>query len=559
MDGAHSEASAPAAEGTGSEPARPPRWRAALNAVSPGLAGLLLFTGGAGMLVSAATPQLADRLHLVSQFAPLALIELSHFAGSILATLMLFLAYGLWRRLKAARRAAIALCFAAAPLSLLKGFVWEEAAALVVLGGLLLITREAYYRRSRLLDIRPGGWWITGAVAAIALAAVLGFSAYEHVPYSDELWWTFLIDGDVSRFLRALTGAALVTGVILLWRYAGASHPSKTEHDEETRALAILEGGGRLPPEAWLATTGDKHFLFSASGRSMLMYSPSGDAWIAMGGPAGLQEERRELIWRFREAADIANAWPAFYSVGRDLLPDLLDAGLVLQKVGETAIVPLTSFSMEGSVRAKLRTARAKARREGLTFSMERLAPGSQMARELNAVSDAWLAQHKGAEKRFSLGRFNEAYLARQPIAVMRSAGRIEAFVNLWPGGPGGDIAVDLMRSRPDAPKGVMDALFVELLLWAKAEGYARCDLGMAPLAGLEDRRLAPWLSRVGGFIYRHGGSFYGFEGLRTFKDKFHPVWEPRYLAAPGAWRLSAALGRTALLTTGGLIGMLRG
>ena len=112
------------------------------------------------------------------------------------------------------------------------------------------------------------------------------------------------------------------------------------------------------------------------------------------------------------------------------------------------------------------------------------------------------------------------------------------------------------MRSKPDIPKQAMEVLFTELILWAKGEGYRIFDLGMAPLAGLENRRLAPFLSRVGAFIYRHGGSFYGFGGLREFKKKFDPVWEPRYLAAP-TFRLSAALGRTALLTTGGLRKML--
>ncbi len=31
-----------------------------------------------------------------------------------------------------------------------------------------------------------------------------------------------------------------------------------------------------------------------------------------------------------------------------------------------------------------------------------------------------------------------------------------------------------------------------------------------------------------------HGGAVYDFQGLRRFKNKFAPHWEPRYLAATG-------------------------
>jgi lysylphosphatidylglycerol synthetase-like protein (DUF2156 family) len=453
----------------------------------------------------------------------------------------------------------MALCLVAAPLSLLKGFVWEEAAFLLFVAVLLAVTKPAYYRQSRLSSIQPGGWWIAAALAAVGVAAWVGFTSYEHIPYRDDLWWTFLIDGDVSRFLRALTGAAIVAILVLALRYAGSMRPAATSPQDEARAEAVLGKRSRLSPDAWLATTGDKTFLFGASGQSLVMYAPHGDAWIAMGGPVGPVEERRDMIWRFREAADVANAWPAFYSVGPELLPDLLDAGLVLQKVGETAIVDLGTFNLEGAPRAKLRQARTKGQRDGFVFAVERMTPGSDLARELREVSDAWLKHHQGSEKGFSLGRFDERYLSLFPIGVLRREGRIEAFANIWPGGAGGDVAIDLMRARPGLPRGAMEALFVELMLWAKAEGYRGFDLGMAPLAGLENRRLAPWLSRVGALIYRHGGSFYGFEGLREFKDKFDPRWEPRYLAAPSGWRLSAALGRVALLTAGGIKGMLRG
>lgn len=525
--------------------------------LAPPVAAAALFLGGAVMLLSTATPQLAGRLQIVSEFAPLAAIELSHFLESLVATLLIFLSLGIWRRLNEARRAAMALCVAAAPLSLFKGGLWEESVFLLLLALLLWRTKSAYYRRSKLSAVRPGAWWLAAAATAIGVAIWAGFAAYEQVPYSSDLWWTFLVDGDVSRFLRAITGIALLVMVLSVWRLAGALHPEHAGEAEVGRALAIVASAARRSPEAWLAATGDKSFLFNAAGDGFVMYAPSGDAWIAMGPPVGAGS--RDLIWTFREEADVANAWPAFYALPPGVLPDMLDAGYVAQKVGETALVDLASFSLEGAARAKLRNARSRASREGLVFSLERVEANSPVMAEMGAVSAAWLAGHKGAEKRFSLGRFDAAYLAPFPIGLFRKDGRVAAFVSLWPGEAGGDIAVDLMRAHPDAPRITMEALFVEVMLWAKAEGFSRFDLGMAPLAGLEDRRFAPLLSRIGALVYRHAGLIYGFDGLRAFKDKFDPVWEGRYLAAPGAWRLSAALWRTALLTSGGLRGILKG
>ena len=77
----------------------------------------------------------------------------------------------------------------------------------------------------------------------------------------------------------------------------------------------------------------------------------------------------------------------------------------------------------------------------------------------------------------------------------------------------------------------------------AGAQGYRWFNLGMAPLSGLEAHPLAPAWHRVGNFIFRHGEHFYNFEGLRRYKAKFDPAWEPRYLVARGGHRPAARAG----------------
>ena len=98
-----------------------------------------------------------------------------------------------------------------------------------------------------------------------------------------------------------------------------------------------------------------------------------------------------------------------------------------------------------------------------------------------------------------------------------------------------------------------MDYLFVELLLWAQAAGYRWLNIGMSPLAGLEKHPLAPAWHRVGNFVFRYGEHFYNFEGLRRYKMKFNPTWDPKYLVAPGGMALPRILLDVSVLIAGGV------
>ncbi len=170
----------------------------------------------------------------------------------------------------------------------------------------------------------------------------------------------------------------------------------------------------------------------------------------------------------------------------------------------------------------------------------------------LREISDDWLARKATHEKGFSMGRFDEGYLRHFDCAVVRVGERIVAFANLWTAPSAGEISVDLMRYHQHAPPGTMDFLFVDLMLWGRQHGFAWFDLGMAPLAGLDRHPLAPLWHKVGNLVYRHSEGLYGFEGLHAYKDKFDPVWEPRYLAAPNGWQSAQALVDATVLIAGG-------
>jgi phosphatidylglycerol lysyltransferase len=246
-------------------------------------------------------------------------------------------------------------------------------------------------------------------------------------------------------------------------------------------------------------------------------------------------------------------ATPVFYQVTPEGLALYVDLGLTLSKLGEEARVPLEAFSLEGPERADLRQSHRRASRDGALFEVVPHTHVGAILPQLRRVSDAWLAEKNTAEKGFSLGYFDERYLKNFDCAVVRRGDEIVAFANIWRAGANVELSVDLMRYLEDAPKGVIDFLLIECMLWGKVQNYRWFNLGMAPLSGFEEHVLAPAWHKLGRLVQRYGENFYHFEGLRKYKDKFLPVWRPRYLAAPAGLAMAGALLDVTVLISGGV------
>jgi phosphatidylglycerol lysyltransferase len=282
------------------------------------------------------------------------------------------------------------------------------------------------------------------------------------------------------------------------------------------------------------------------------MYGVQGRTWVALGDPVGPEDRIGPLLRLFLDRCSDFGGVPVFYQVPPQRLHHYADVGMTLVKIGEEAKVDLQAFSLQGGHAAKFRKVIRRLERDGAIFRVVAPADVPSVIAELREVSDEWLGVKVGAEKGFSLGHFDESYLSRLPVAVLEQHGRILAFANLWLGADGGEMSIDLMRHRTDVPNGVMEALFVHLILWGQANRYRWFVLGMAPLAGVVPSPVRSLWNRVGGFVYEHGESLYGFQGLRAYKEKFDPVWEPRYLAWAGSWQLPRVLADISALVAGG-------
>jgi phosphatidylglycerol lysyltransferase len=529
------------------------RW---VSPMVPQVFAFAAFIGGAILLFSGTTPVVEPRIVFLKKLIPLPFLELSHFIGSVAGMGLLLLGRGLQRRLDVAYHLTIGLLVAGIVASMAKGFDYEEAVVLFLILVAIWPTRRHFYRKASLFSQPFNAGWIAAIFIILGGSVWLGFYSYRHVEYADSLWWRFAFSSDASRFLRATVGVVVLGLFFAVARLLRPAAPQPTESGRQQLEKAYPIVRNSVEGSAHLALLGDKRFLFSPQGDAFIMHAVEGRSWIAMGDPVGPDLRWADLIWKFRELSDRYGGRTVFYEVGQECLHLYLDLGLSLLKLGEEARVPLPAFSLEGGARKGLRYTKRKFEKEGYRFEV--MSPESVAAHldELKNISDAWLTEKSTREKGFSLGFFQSDYIRRCSVALVIRNERIEAFANLWAGAQLEELSLDLMRYLPEVAEGVMEYLFVCLMLWGKAQGYRWFNLGMAPFSGLENRALAPLWNRLGAFVFRHGEHFYNFKGLRQYKEKFDPEWRPKYLASPGGLALPQIFANLATLISGGVKGV---
>ena len=529
-----------------------------IAAVVPRLLAIITFLAGALLLISGATPAAVARMRWLDAWIPLPIVEVSHFVGSIAGVMLLILARGVERRLDAAYHLTIALLAATIVLSLLRALDIEQALVLALMLAMFIPSRKYFYRKSSLVEERFSTSWIAAIVLVTLGSIALGLVSYANVHISTAAFARFATRAQAARFLRTSAGvlvALIALAVLRLLRTARIPVPKPTQTDvNDARVIAA----SYRQAAAQLAFLGDKSLFFNAKRSGFIMYGVNGRSWVALGDPVSSPEDAKDLIGDFIQHVDQNGGWAVFYKVAPALLYLYLDYGLNVVKLGEEARVPLPDFSLDGSARKNLRRVWRKMVDDGYTFQMLQPSDVALVLPELRAVSDEWVTHKKAREKAFSLGAFSESYVSRYPVGVARKNGRIVAFSNAWVAGQKAEVEADLMRYTADAPPGIMRYILIEMMLWARDNGFEWFNLGMASLSGLSVHRGAPIWNQIAVAMRGYGERFYNFQGIREFKEWFHPEWDPLFLVSPGGAARPVILANIASLISGDLQGVIK-
>jgi len=243
----------------------------------------------------------------------------THFAASVVGSLLLVAAYGLVRRLEIAWWSAHFLLLLAAAIAGARGESWWLTGAFLLVILLLATSRGAFYRHARLTTESLSDDTVLSLGAAVICALTLATVAYGR-RYADLSWWGVVLSQDAPASLRFTVGLA---GVLLLVAAVRLLRPARLRplpYDEAMRAR-LLEFGAAAPGKADGAVLGE-------AGRAGFAFVKRGNIWLGLGDPAGDERDRVSAIWRFRDLCERARADPAFWNVGSDLLRVYGDVGL---------------------------------------------------------------------------------------------------------------------------------------------------------------------------------------------------------------------------------------
>ncbi len=494
---------------TGKSSKRLPRLR-----VEPVIAAAAALVGVIS-LVSALTPELADRARIVRSILPPGFPELARVLALAFGLGLLLLSRSLARGRQRAWTLALIAVIGVAIAHLAKGLDFEESIISLLLVVALLHYRSHFDAPGDPAARRP----VAGTLLAVVAMACLGFVLGAH-GVSDRV-------GDLISACVVL----LALYSLVLWLGPLPEQVSQSL-EERRRARELVESFGS-DSLAFFTLRRDKSFFFSSSGNAFLAYRLVGSSALISGDPVGKESEFASLISDFVERSRDKGWRVAVVGAGSERLSLYREQGFArVIKIGDEAVVRPALFSLEGRSMRKVRqSSRKVAERDGIEFRIVRAKDADEDLRlRLEQISSAWLAGRR--ERGFSMA-MDDLFAAGGVFALALDCGDDPiAFLHLVPSPAGGGYSLSSQRRLPGSPGGISEFLIVEALAWAREAGVPELSLNFCAFRSLlhidgQDERLLRRLAR--GTLLRLDVIFQ-IERLRTFSHKFRPQWRPRYV-----------------------------
>lgn len=387
----------------------------------------LVFISGAIIVLSNIAPQYLLKIKLLKEILGKQVLGLSIGMSVVLGFLIMLAALMLKYRAKSIYKASMVLFILGIILSLTKGINPYELVFLIIVAYLLYLSKRMFYRDSFVVSCKN-----TLIDSGILIAS---FSIYFFIliTFGTHLKYVGIVRKMPYKmaYKFGFIAFALVTVIYVAIYFLNIRRkiPVKTFDQCSEYIEKIIEEykGDSLTHLVFLK---DKYIYLNEDKDLFIQYEVYGDKLFVLGNPVGNNENLFREIEKFCEYADNYGYTPVFYQVNEEMISYLHSNGYDFMKIGEEAKVDVKEFKVVGNKMKSLKTSRSKVTKEGYTFHMVEPPFSKEFLDSLREISDEWLDGRK--EKGFSVGFFDEDYLNKAPIAILRDReGEIKAFANI--------------------------------------------------------------------------------------------------------------------------------
>jgi lysyl-tRNA synthetase class 2 len=510
----------------------------------PTLAGAIAFAVGVLSLISALTPNVGWRHHLLLSLEPVRAIPVFHSLVIPASTALIVVSFSLRARRRRAWQVGLILLVGLGALHLVKGLDFEEALLSFGAAAFLWWGKDSFVVRHERLSWRSLIWVVLAlsALAVVAVAAIVwaasGATATPGQVLNDTLdllsWAKPTIAfRDELSWLRL--GAGITTVVVIVfggWLFFRPLRPPRELPESDVRdtvgELVREHGSDTL---AFFKLRRDMHYLVSSDRRAFVGYRVEGGVLLAAGDPVGPEDALPDLIRDVCAFAEVRGMKVAALAASKRLLPLWQQAGLRSLYIGDEAILETKRFSLEGRAIRKIRQSVNRLESAGYTASAQELGTldGATLA-ELERVSAVW--RGGAAERGFAMAMDSVAgaHQTESVVVLARDeTGAVRGFLHFVPTFGRPALSLSFMRRDRGTPNGLTEFLIVRAVDLLGERGIEELSLNFAAFGRLIENPNGR-LERTLGRIVSLGNRYFQIESLYRFNAKFSPRWEPRYL-----------------------------
>jgi phosphatidylglycerol lysyltransferase len=488
------------------------------------------FVAGMVAMFSTATPFDVAQLKFIISLLPSWFADLSHFLLSVTSIMLLFISRGLQLRIKKAWAIACTLIISAIILILIVGETFLVLLCFVVLFIALASSKQYFYRDISILNTAFSNWWFSAVGGVFVLSVWIGFFINEQDIFSwihlDIFFRNLLISTtNTARFLRASFGMGIIIGIVILEQifrnfFKRPILFTKKDIEKITYSSDFAYSLSALSK--------DKNYIVNEQKDAFIMYGKSGNSWIALGDPVGGGSHKNELLWKFKELADNASAKPAFIGIDHKYVKIYDDIGLDIFNIGQEAKIQLRIFDKKDQRFNNFCELEKNIENLGFKYKILNSEQFYGYKEVFANIDKEWRKATNFVPINFIHGNYEPTYMKDMDFSVVEKDGKIYAFSVLEKTNSKHEVSSGVVRYI-SFQEDLFSYIIFKNILWAKSNGYMWFDLGFAysfEIGSQED--VVKYFGKTFMFVDHFN---YNLELLRSFKEKFCPLWHNKYIA----------------------------